>query len=295
MKEVVFKGVGTALVTPFCSSGEVDYECLKRLVKRQVRLNADAVIVCGTTGEASTLSVAEHLKVIETAAIAADGKIPIIAGTGSNDTAHAVYMTKTAKSLGVNAALSVTPYYNKTTQNGLIAHYFTICDSACLPIIVYNVPTRTGVDIEVKTYEKLFTHKNIVGVKEASDDLKKITEILTLDSEVCLYSGNDETFLPVVACGGAGVISAAANIIPDKISEIIRLANSKGFDEAKRMYIKYRPIITAQSKILNPIGIKYAMSKLKLCKNVLRAPLLAIKRNAFIDKVIENMRDDIIL
>lgn len=295
MTEEVFKGVGTALVTPLSSCGEVDYECLKRLIKRQVRLKADAVIVCGTTGEASTLSVTEHLKVIETAVEAADGKIPIIAGTGSNDTAHAVYMTKMAKSLGVKASLSVTPYYNKTTQNGLIAHYFTICDSADLPIIVYNVPTRTGLDIEVKTYEKLFTDKNIVGVKEASNDLKKITEILTLKREVCLYAGNDETFLPIAKCGGAGVISAVANIIPDKISEIMRLVNTNNYDEAKRLYIKYKPIITAQSKMLNPIGVKYMMSKLKLCNNVLRAPLLAVKRSPCIDKVIENSGDDIIL
>ncbi len=288
------EGAITALVTPYNKNG-VDYERLKELISRQIRLKAAAIVVLGTTGEVSTLSVYEHQKVIEYAVNKADGKIPIISGCGSNDTAHAVKMTKFCKEVGATAGLSVTPYYNKTTQNGLIAHFFKIADQADFPLIVYNVPSRTGMDITAETYLKLIENPNIVGIKEASTSAYKLGELSILSEKTAVYAGNDETMLPYFLCGAKGVISVVSNIIPDKIQGVYERVKQCDIKGAKEEYIKYYGLIKALSHSVNPIPVKYAMSKLKLCENRLIEPLLPIKRDGLILKELNKIKDEIVL
>ncbi len=293
MKKPIFEGIGTALVTPFDKRGKVDYDCLKKLIERQIRLNADAIILCGTTGEASTLNDYEHKKILETGVGYVNGRIPVIAGCGSNDTAHAIKMAKFAKSIGADGGLLVTPYYNKTTQNGLIAHYFKIFDSVDMPFIVYNVPSRTGVNIETQTYNCILKHQNCVGVKEASDSLKALGFLTLQDSDVAVYAGNDDSFLPVVAAGGKGVVSVISNLIPDKLKTIYDLVKNGKIGGAKTLYNRYYKLINLMFIAVNPIPIKYAMSKVKLCDNGLRAPLFAIFNDEKIDKELQDLAADI--
>lgn len=295
MKKRIFEGIGTALVTPFKKDGKVDYDCLKRLIERQIRLNADAVILCGTTGEAPTLSDYEHKKIIETGVNYANGKIPVISGCGSNDTAHAIKMAKFSKSVGADGGLLVTPYYNKTTQNGLIAHYFKIFDSVDLPFIVYNVPSRTGVNIEIETYNYILKHQNCVGVKESSDSLKILSFLTSMNNDVAVYAGNDDSFLPVVAAGGKGVISVISNLIPDKLKKVYKLVKNGETSRAKTLYGRYYKLINLMFSVVNPIPLKYAMSTVKLCDNWLRAPLFAILNDEKIDKELQKLAADIII
>lgn len=293
MKVSVFEGVSTALITPFDGT-RVDYAALKRLIKRQIRLKADSVTVCATTGEAPTLSDSEHKMIIARSVEYAEGKIPIIAGCGSNDTNHAVMMAKFACKVGADGLLMVTPYYNKTTQNGLIAHYFKVADNVDKPIILYNVPCRTGVDIGVETYKKLFSHPNITGVKEASDDLRRLTELSLID-DANVYCGNDDCMLTYFLMGAKGVFSVAANIIPDVIKNIYLLSKGGNAEQAKKLYLKYGNLFKLMFKEVNPIPIKYAMSELNLCRNELRLPLLPMQETAEIDKELNLLAGEISL
>lgn len=294
MKKIIFEGVATALITPFNSVGAVDYGSLKRLIKRQIELGANAVVVLGTTGEASTLTEKERDGVIVNAVEAANGKIPIIAGVGSNDTAVSLKRSKRAKSLGADGGLVVTPYYNKTTQNGLIAHFLTVADGG-LPIILYNAPSRCGVNIEPETYYELANHHNIVGVKDAGDSVKNLCELSTISDKFAIYAGNDDALIPVIGVGGKGVVSVVSNIIPDKLVKIYRLLTGGKTKEGKEEYSKYLKLIKLLFFEVNPIPIKYALSILKLCDNRLRAPLLKMQNATPLKKELKNLRQQIIV
>lgn len=289
MKESLFKGVATALVTPFDKTGKIDFLRLDYLIKRQISLGVDAIVVCGTTGEAPTLSDKEHLSVIEQSVISCNGKIPVIAGTGSNDTSHAIIMTREAKKLGASGALIVAPYYNKPCKNGLIAHFLKISDSADMPIIIYNAPKRTGVDIEIDTYKKLFENANIVGVKECSDSVKRLNDLMMIKDDVSVYAGNDCAIFPYMTAGADGVISVVSNVLPSQTKEIVDCLINKEFAKAKTLLQKYEKLIDLLSQSPNPVTVKYVLSKLKLCDNGLRAPLLPVKRSKTIDLIVKEI------
>ncbi len=264
MKTTVFKGAATALVTPFNSDGSVNYTCLENLVESQIENGIDALVICGTTGEKSTLRYQEHLKVIEVATNKANKKVPVIAGTGSNDTVYSVELCSDAEKLGADAFLMVTPYYNKTSQAGLIAHYNYIADRVNKPIILYNVPSRTGVDITPQTYKELSRHPNIVATKEASGNISKIAEIKYLcGDDLEIYSGNDDQIVPIMSLGGIGVISVLSNILPKETHNICEYYLSGDTDKSTDLQIKYTGLINALFSDVNPIPIKQAMNLLE--------------------------------
>ena len=272
MKKPVFCGSATAVVTPF-SGGAVDYFALERLLLRQIDSGADALVVCGTTGEASTLSSEEQAEVIRFAGSVVGGKIPLIAGTGSNDTATACKRTKNATDAGADGVLVVTPYYNKSTQKGLIYHYEAVAASTDLPVILYNVPTRTCVDVSADTYERLSTVENIVAVKEASPDIVKIGEIIRRCGDgLAVYSGNDDMALPVIFLGGKGVISVAGNLIPSEMYALCRAALSGDYRLAVELHMKYLPLMRGLFCTVNPIAVKTALSMMGLCSGEFRLP-----------------------
>ena len=219
----LFKGVGTALITPFKKDENIDYETLKKLIDFQIKNKADAIIIAGTTGEASTLTHEEHMNLIKECVKYVDKRIPVIAGTGSNNTKTAINNSKEAEQLGADGLLIVTPYYNKTTQNGLINHYSKISEKVSIPIILYNVPSRTGLNIEPKTVKELVEkNKNIKGIKEASGNINNIIEIKNLlGDKINIYSGNDDQIVPILSLGGVGVISVIANILPQETHDLV--------------------------------------------------------------------------
>ncbi len=277
MKKCVFKGVATALVTPFKKDLSVDYRAFEDLVDFQIKSRVSALVVAGTTGEGTTLSQREKCRLLEICLKKSEDKLSVIAATGANDTALAVKRSLEAEKVGANALLVITPYYNKTTDNGLIRHFFTVADSVKTPIIIYDVPSRTGMNISPETYKKLSLHKNIVGIKEADENFLKImkTSFLVGD-KLCLYSGNDDTFLPFLSCGGSGIISVLANLYPQAVISIYnayeRGDNFRALEIKKRVY----GLISALFCQVNPIPIKYAMSLIKRAENVLRLPLVPI-------------------
>ncbi|MBO5358748.1 MAG: 4-hydroxy-tetrahydrodipicolinate synthase [Clostridia bacterium] len=282
MKPKIFTGAATALVTPMNENGSVNYENLRALVKSQITSGIDALVACGTTGEKSTLKYDEHLKVIETVVNAADKKVPVIAGTGSNDTLYTVELCNDAAKLGADAFLMVTPYYNKASQEGLIAHYSYIADRVTKPIILYNVPSRTGVDIKPQTYKELSKHKNIVAVKEASGDLSKVAETVYLcGDDLWVYSGNDDQIVPIMSLGGLGVISVISNILPAAIHNLCQnywVGNTKIATAAQ---IKYMGLIKALFCDVNPVPVKTAMNLLGLNVGPCRLPLYPMNENNF--------------
>ena len=286
MKKPVFCGSATAVVTPF-SGGAVDYFALERLLLRQIDSGADALVVCGTTGEASTLSSEEQAEVIRFAGSVVGGRIPLIAGTGSNDTATACKRTKNATDAGADGVLVVTPYYNKSTQKGLVYHYEAVAASTDLPVIIYNVPTRTCVDVSTDTYERLSTVENIVGVKEASPDIVKIGEIIRRCGDgLAVYSGNDDMALPVIFLGGKGVISVAGNLIPSEMYALCRAALSGDYRLAVELHMKYLPLMRGLFCTVNPIAVKTALSMMGLCGGEFRLPMCEPE-----DDVLEKIRN----
>ena len=286
MKKPVFCGSATAVVTPF-SGGAVDYFALERLLLRQIDSGADALVVCGTTGEASTLSSEEQAEVIRFAHSVVSGRIPLIAGTGSNDTATACKRTKNATDAGADGVLVVTPYYNKSTQKGLIYHYEAVAASTDLPVILYNVPTRTCVDVSADTYERLSTVENIVAVKEASPDIVKIGEIIRRCGDgLAVYSGNDDMALPVIFLGGKGVISVAGNLIPSEMYALCRAALSGDYRLAVELHMKYLPLMRGLFCTVNPIAVKTALSMMGLCGGEFRLPMCEPE-----DDVLEKIRN----
>lgn len=274
MKQIIFKGAATALVTPMNNDGSVNYKRLESLVNEQIEGGIDALIICGTTGEKSTLRYDEHLKVIETASKTANGRVPIVAGTGSNDTVYSVELCNDAQSVGADAFLMTTPYYNKTSQRGLVAHYNYIADRVNKPIILYNVPSRTGVDIKPETYKELSKHPNIVATKEANGDIGSIAKTRYLcGDDLQIYSGNDDQIVPIMSLGGIGVISVLSNILPKETHELCKAYLDGNTKLASDLQVKYTGLINALFCDVNPIPVKTAMNLLGLNVGPVRLPL----------------------
>ncbi|MEE1245210.1 MAG: 4-hydroxy-tetrahydrodipicolinate synthase [Acutalibacteraceae bacterium] len=274
MKTKIFSGAATALITPMNQDGSVNYGRLETLVNTQIESGIDSLVICGTTGEKSTLRYDEHLKVIEVAAKSANKRIPIIAGTGSNDTVYSVELCNDAEKMGADAFLMVTPYYNKTSQAGLIAHYNYIADRVKKPIILYNVPSRTGVDIEPETYKELSKHPNIIATKEASGNISKIAKTKYLcGDDLDIYSGNDDQIVPILSLGGIGVISVLSNILPLETHNICAEYLKGNTKTASEMQIKYTGLINTLFSDVNPVPIKTAMNLLGYDVGPCRLPL----------------------
>ena len=274
MKPCIFKGCATALVTPMHADGSVNYDCLKELVNSQIDRGIDALVACGTTGEKSTLRYEEHLKVIEVTVKSAKGRVPVIAGTGSNDTVYSVELCRDAEALGADALLMVTPYYNKTSQKGLVEHYNYIADRVSKPIILYNVPSRTGVNIKPQTYKELSKHERIVAVKEASGDISQITEIKHLcQDDLWIYSGNDDQTIPVLSIGGVGVISVASNILPSAFHDICFEYLKGNTEKSRQIFDFYFGLLKALFLDVNPVPLKNAMNILGQNVGPCRLPL----------------------
>ncbi len=272
MKKPVFTGSGVALVTPFSDKG-VNFDKLGELLEFHVAHKTDALIICGTTGEGSTLSNEEHMEVLKFCIEKIDGRLPMIAGTGSNDTNNAIYLSKFAESVGYDALLLVTPYYNKATQKGLCAHYGKIAESVKLPIVLYNVPSRTGVSISLETLKFLDkNYKNINAIKEASGDVAFAAKIKA-HTNLCIYSGNDDVTLPIMALGGQGVISVVANILPEETHNICEEYGKGNLEKAKKIYLSMLDVMDSMFYEVNPIPVKTAMNLLGFEVGGMRLPL----------------------
>lgn len=274
MKKIIFKGAATALVTPMNNDGSVNFKRLESLVNEQIEGGIDALIICGTTGEKSTLRYDEHLKVIETASKTANGRVPIVAGTGSNDTVYSVELCNDAQAVGADAFLMTTPYYNKTSQRGLAAHYTYIADRVNRPIILYNVPSRTGVDIKPETYKELSKHPNIVATKEANGDIGSIAKTRYLcGDDLQIYSGNDDQIVPIMSLGGLGVISVLSNLLPKETHELCAAYLEGNTKLASDLQVKYTGLINALFCDVNPIPVKTAMNLIGMEVGPVRLPL----------------------
>ena len=286
MKNIIFKGCGTAIITPFIEDG-VNFEEFGKILEDQIANKIDSIIVCGTTGEASTMTQKEKEETIKFAVEKVNKRVPVIAGTGGNCTKSAIEMTKFAESVGVDGVLVVTPYYNKTTQAGLIAHYTEIAKSTNLPIILYNVPGRTGVNIAPKTCLELSKIKNIVAIKEASGNLSQVAEIKNLcGDELNIYSGNDDQILPVLSVGGIGVISVLSNIYPEFTHNITENFFNKNIEEAIKSQLKAIPLIKALFCEVNPIPVKAGMNMIGYNVGIPRLPLIEMSEEG--KKVLQN-------
>ncbi len=270
-KKTIFNGIATALVTPFTQDG-VDLEALRSLINYQLHGRIHALVVLGTTGEASTLSEKERDTVIETAVSEVKHRVPVIVGCGSNDTKKAVLYAKRAQALGADGLLVVTPYYNKGTDSGIVMHYLAIADAAALPLILYNVPSRTGVDLTLSQYERLSFHPNIVGVKEAKGDTKRLSDLFALQ-RLFVYSGNDEELLPALSLGASGLISVLSNLFPSETVAIYEDFKNGRIDEAQTHFYRFRTLIRLLFEDTNPAPVKCAMSLLGLTPPRLRLPL----------------------
>lgn len=276
----LFEGSGVALVTPFYKTKKgnlkVDYDALKDLVKYHKKNNTDAIIICGTTGEASTLTDEEHIKTIKKCVEYANGKIPVIAGTGSNDTRHAVYLAEQAEDVGVDGLLCVTPYYNKTNQEGLKLYYKRISDAVDIPVIMYNVPSRTGVNILPETaIEIAKKNKNVVAIKEASSNIEQVKEIAS-SKALDIYSGNDDQIFDVMDAGGKGVISVLANVFPKQTHRIVEEYLKGNKEESLKMQKDALELVKALFSDVNPIPVKKAVESIGLCEGYLREPLVEL-------------------
>lgn len=276
-KKTVFQGIATALITPLTEEG-IDYDLFGRLIDFQIAGGIAGLVVCGTTGESSTLTDEEHRDAIAFVVRHTAGRVPVIAGTGSNDTDYALDLTRFACRAGADAALVVTPYYNKATQKGLCKMYTAIADASDKPILVYNVPSRTGVNIEPATYEALAEHPNIVGIKEANGNISKILEtVARVGDRLDLYSGNDDQIVPILSLGGKGCISVLSNLLPRETSEITNRFFRGDVKGAAALQIHYHPLIDALFSEVNPIPVKAAMAAMGYCKNYLRMPLTTME------------------
>lgn len=271
--QTIFEGAATALITPLDENG-VNYGLLEKLINDQISRGINALVICGTTGESSTLTDEEHRSVLDFSLKVINKRIPAIAGTGSNDTAYAVDLTKYACEIGYDAVLVVTPYYNKTTQKGLIKMFTAIADASTKPVILYNVPSRTGVNIEPATYKVLAEHPMIGAIKEANGNISKIAETVALvGDKLDIYSGNDDQIVPIMALGGKGVISVLSNVCPEKTVKICELFKQGNISESAALQLQLLPLINALFCEVNPIPVKAAMAALGYCKNYLRLPL----------------------
>jgi len=273
MKNTIFRGAATALATPMNRDG-IDFDSLGRLIEFQIQGGISALVITGTTGESSTLSDEEHKAAISFAVKQTAGRVPVIAGTGSNDTQYAIALSRYACEAGVDGLLLVTPYYNKATQNGLVAHFTAIADAVTKPIILYNVPSRTGCNLLPETVSRLADHPRIVGVKEASGDLSQVANLAYLCGDrVDIYSGNDDQIMPVLSLGGAGVISVLSNLLPGETDAICRKYFEGDTEGAKELQLRYLPLVHDLFCEVNPIPVKAAISAMGFGENYLRLPL----------------------
>ena len=273
MKKPIFRGAGVAIITPYTEDG-INFDELGRIIDDQIKNHTDAIIITGTTGESATMSDAEHRAAIKFAVDHVKGRVPVIAGTGSNETSYAVELSQYAESVGADALLVVTPYYNKCTQKGLIAHYTAIADAVNIPIILYDVPSRTGVAIATSTYVELAKHPNIVAVKEANGDLSKILRLrAAVGDDLVLYSGNDDQIVPILSLGGQGVISVLSNVAPQQTQDMCQAFFDGDTKKAEKMQVEYADLIDALFCEVNPIPVKVAMRKLGYAAGPLRMPL----------------------
>lgn len=274
MKKTVFTGAAVAIITPMYPDGSVNYEELAKLVEFQIANGTDAIVACGTTGESSTLGDEEHVQVIKAVVDQVNGRVPVIAGAGSNDTAYAVWLSREASDLGADALLHVTPYYNKTSQSGLIRHFNTIADATDLPVILYNVPSRTGVNILPETYRELAKHPNIVAAKEANGNISSVAQTVALcGDDLAIYSGNDDQIVPILSLGGKGVISVLSNVAPAQTHEICQLFFDGKVSESAALQLKLLPLINTLFCDVNPIPVKEAMNMLGYAAGSCRLPL----------------------
>ena len=290
MKKPVFTGSCVAIVTPMNYDGTVNYDEYGRLIEFQIENGTDAIVTCGTTGDSAVMNHKEHCEVIEYTVKKVDGRIPVIAGTGSNDTAYAVELTQEAKNLGADAVLSVTPYYNKTSQSGLVQHFNTIANAVDIPMILYNVPSRTGCCIKPETYAELCKNPNIVAVKEASDKIGSVAETLALCGDnLDLYTGCDDMTVPVMSLGGKGVISVFANVCPKEMHEITQYCLDGNFAEGAKMHLHYLELMNALFCDVNPIPVKEAMNMMGYDCGRCRLPLVSLteKNYQYLKSVME--------
>ena len=286
----IFRGIATALVTPTTPEG-IDFDRFGTLIDWQIAQGINALVICGTTGESSTLTDAEHRRAIAYACERVNGRVPVIAGTGSNETDYAVELTKSACADGADAVLVVTPYYNKTTQRGLVTMYNTIADASTKPVILYNVPSRTGIGIQPETYVKLAEHPNIAAIKEANSDISKIVETFSLvGDKLDIYSGNDDQIVPLMSLGGKGVISVLSNVAPQVAHDITQLCFDNRYPEAAKLQLQYHDLIDALFCEVNPIPVKKAMELLGWKVGGLRLPLVEPSEEhiAYIKRELEN-------
>lgn len=274
-KSVLFTGAGVALVTPMERDGRVNYEKYRELIDFQITHGTDAIIAVGTTGEAPTLEDDEHLHAFEVAIEQTNGRVPMIAGTGSNNTDHCIYMSREAKAMGADGLLLVTPYYNKTSQRGLIAHYTKIAASVDLPIILYNVPSRTGVNLQPKTVAELAKIPNIVGLKQANGNMSETAEIAAL-CDIAIYSGNDDQIVPILALGGKGVISVLSNVVPQETHDICSAWFDGNVQLSLELQLKYLELANALFMDVNPIPVKEAMNQMGMAVGDCRLPLYSM-------------------
>lgn len=270
----LFTGCGVAIATPFNEDGSVDFEAYRNLINWQIDEGIDAIIACGTSGEASTLDDEEHIETIRFCVDVTAGRVPVIGGAGSNDTRHGINLAKRIEATGVDGLLLVTPYYNKCSQQGLIEHYTATADAVSIPCILYSVKGRTGVNIAPETVAKLAEHPNIVAIKEASGDIAQVAEICRLvPDDFAVYSGNDDMVVPLLALGGAGYISVIANIMPKESVEMSRSFLDGNIERARELQLSMKPIIDAMFADVNPIPVKVALAKMNKMKPYFRLPL----------------------
>ena len=274
MREPVFTGACVAIVTPFTDDNKVDFDQFGQLIEMQIAAGTDAICVCGTTGESATQSLEEHMETVEYCIKKVAGRVKVIAGAGSNDTAAALMLAQHAEAAGADGLLMVTPYYNKATQAGLIKHYTYVADRVHTPIILYNVPSRTGCSFTAATYQQLAKHPNICGVKEASGNIGLITETRRLcGDDFYIWSGNDDQVVPMMSLGAKGVISVVSNILPEVMVKMSHLCLEGKFEEAAKLQIEYIDLSNALFMEVNPIPVKAAMEMMGLCSGNLRLPL----------------------
>ena len=271
-KQTIFTGSGVAIVTPMKADGSVNYEKYRELIEWQIESGTDAIIACGTTGESSTLTHEEHIGVMRAAVEQAAGRIPVISGTGSNDTAYCIELSQEAEKLGADALLLVTPYYNKTSQRGLVAHYTAVADAVDLPILLYNVPSRTGVDIKPETVAALSKHPNIVAVKEANGNISSAAQVAAL-CDIDIYSGNDDQIVPLLSLGGKGVISVMANVEPRRTHDIVAKWMAGDVEGSRALQLELLELASAMFMDVNPIPVKEAMNMLGMEAGPCRLPL----------------------
>lgn len=274
MKNTIFTGAGVAIITPMNADGSINYDGFADNIEYQIQNGTDAIIVCGTTGEASTMTDEEHIECIRFCVEKTAGRVPVIAGTGSNDTRYAVELSKVAQEKGADGLLLVTPYYNKASQNGLVAHFGAVAEAVDIPIILYNIPGRTGMSIEIGTYKKLEQYRNIVAVKEASGNISYTSKLIAECGDFLdVYSGNDDIIVPMMSIGAKGVISVLSNVMPKETHEMTQLCLDNNCEEAAKLQMKYLELINNLFIEVNPIPAKEAMNMMGMAAGPCRLPL----------------------